>query len=64
MVEKKVQTGLSYLEACVAVADEMDIEDHEIIKFISVGIRDKIEVEAIEQRTIKVAKQNTLDFLM
>lgn len=57
------RTDESLLDVCIKVADEHDI-DHELIPtLITRSLRDKMEVEAIDNRTLRKEKPANLDWL-
>ncbi|ADM79951.1 late promoter transcription accessory protein [Aeromonas phage phiAS5] len=64
MVEARSRDlGLSLIESCLEVAEELDIEPMDIPRLIYPALKDKMEQEGIENRTIKPDNNATLDFL-
>lgn len=64
-VENKVRTqGITYLEACVQQASEMDIDTEDLAMLLSRSIKDRLEVEAINSRVIRTAKPVTLEQIL
>lgn len=55
---------LTLIEACIQVADEHDIEHNDIPSHVYPSLQDKLKEEAINNRTMRIEKQNTLEFLM
>lgn len=49
---------LSLIESCIAVAEINDIEHVDIPKYIYQALKDKLQVEALANRTIKDDSQN------
>lgn len=44
---------LSLIESCIIIAEENDIEHNDIPKYIYQSLFDKIELEAVNNKTIK-----------
>ncbi|AAQ17980.1 gp33 late promoter transcription accessory protein [Aeromonas phage Aeh1] len=61
--ERAREKELSLIESCLEIAEEMDIDPNDIPKFIYPALRDKIEEEGIECRTVKPTHNATLAFL-
>jgi len=57
------ENDISLVEACIHVADEHEIEHNEIPKFIYQALYDKIELEAINNKTIKSLQSSSLELL-
>lgn len=47
------ETGCSYITACLEVADMQEIDEDKIPKYISESLKQKIEIEAVKERTLK-----------
>lgn len=47
------ETGCTYITACLEVAELMEIDEEKIPKHISESLRQKIEIEAIRENTIR-----------
>lgn len=60
----RLKEGCSYLESCIFIADEMEIDHQDIPLFITKALRDKIECESIDNRQLKMQKPRSLEFLM
>ena len=61
----KAEFDHDYLEACVLVADEMKIDLEDIPSLLSPALKDKIEHEAIANKSIKgTIDTGSLSFLM
>lgn len=50
---------LSLIESCIVVAELNDIEHADIPKFIYQALKDKLQVEALANRTIRDDSQNS-----
>ncbi|AUE22851.1 late promoter transcription accessory protein [Aeromonas phage Ah1] len=61
--ERAREKELSLIESCLEIAEEMDIDPNDIPKYIYPALKDKIEEEGIESRTIKPTHNATLAFL-
>lgn len=46
-------TGCSYITACLEIADAQEIDEDKIPKFISESLKQKIEIEAKREHTLK-----------
>ncbi|AFN39407.1 late promoter transcription accessory protein [Aeromonas phage AS-yj] len=55
--------GLSLLTACFEVADEQSVEEDQIHSHIHPVLKEKIRMEAISNRVLRVEQENNLDFL-
>ncbi|QAY01256.1 late promoter transcription accessory protein [Aeromonas phage ZPAH1] len=55
--------GSSLVESCFIVADEMGVEEEHIPAHIHPVLKEKIRIEAISNRTLRVEQDNNLDFL-
>lgn len=54
---------LLLIESCFVVADEMEIDESDIQSYIHTVLKEKIRQEAIDNRTLRVEQDTTLDFL-
>ena len=61
--EIAIETGSSLVESCFAVADEMQVDEEHIPSHIHTVLKEKIRIEAISNRTLRVEQDNNLDFL-
>jgi len=52
IIERKVRTGLSYLEAITEYCEEYSVEPEKICKFINDSLRSKLEVECEENNLL------------
>lgn len=57
------ENDVSLLEACIIIAEENDIEYNDIPKYIYQALYDKIEIEAVNNKTIRKTNNNSLDLL-
>lgn len=57
------ENGGSYIAACIEVADLMDIKEADIPDRISESLKQKIELEAIRDKTVRSATAGTVDAL-
>lgn len=49
--------AINYIDALLVVCDEIGVDDEEVSSLLSPTLRDKLEAEAVENRTI--SKANT-----
>lgn len=69
LIEKMVETGMSYLEATTAWLEENSIPETYYNKFIPPAIIEKIMSEAIDENLLRPSvsrgeKTNTIEFLL
>lgn len=53
----------SYIAACLEVADQLEIDEDDIKDRISESLKQKIELEAIRDKTVKSNTSGTVDAL-
>lgn len=61
--ERARSTGSSHIECCTELAEEYDLDVADIVSLITKTLREKIEMEAIERRTVKIKQPTTLDWM-
>ena len=59
--ERSRDKDLSLIESCLEIADELDIDPIDIPKFIYPALRDKIEKEGVENKTVKSRNNSSLE---
>lgn len=57
------ETGADLIESCFSIADEIGIDEEQIASHIHPVLKEKIRIEAISNRTLRVEMDNNLDFL-
>lgn len=56
-------TGESLLSSCIQVAESLLIDEEKIPRLISESLRQKLEIEAISEKTIKVCSDSEVESL-
>lgn len=51
---------LSLIESCLEIAEELDIDPNDIPKYIYSALKDKIEMEGVASKTVKVDNVSTM----
>lgn len=46
-------TACSYIQACLEIADQQEIDEDRISKYISESLKQKIEIEAVRENTLR-----------
>jgi hypothetical protein len=59
MIDEKAE---SYIQAVVQVMEEFDLEEKAVAKLLSVSLKDKLELEAIENGNLKRTSSPMLTF--
>lgn len=64
LVERmRSEKNTTYIESCIEVAESIEIEQEQIPNLLTRSLRDKIEIEAIDAKTVKIPRPVTLDWM-
>lgn len=57
------ENDITLIESCMIIADEMEIDESDIPKYIHWVLKEKIRSESIQNRTLRVEQEDSLEFL-